>query len=96
MQVYGDTLEIKGFAPNDCMELRVVVFRSGDGLHVQVERSDIPQVEPSDIPLSPCFSSLQFEARYTLPPEPTNLLVTNGYLLPGELFEGQVEPNEEG
>ncbi len=90
VQVYGDTLEIKGFAPSDCTELRIVAFRSGDRLHVQVE--------PSDIPPDPCVSPSvrQFEARFTLPPERTYLLVTNGFLLPGELFNGQVRPSEAG
>ena len=41
-EVYGDTLEIQGFAPNGCTELRVVAFRLGIGLHLQVEPSDIP------------------------------------------------------
>ena len=42
-QVHRDTLEIQGFAGTaGCAELRVVAFRSGDGLHVQVEPSDIP------------------------------------------------------
>ena len=93
MQVHGDTLEITGFAPSDCTELRIVAFRSGNRLHVQVE--------PSDIPPDPCVSPSvrQFEARFTLPPEPTYLLVTNGFFLPGELFKRaeydhlkQVEP----
>ena len=90
VQVHGDTLEIKGFAPSDCTELRIVAFRSGNRLHVQVE--------PSDIPPDPCvsLSVRQFEARFTLPPEPTYLLVTNGFFLPGELFNGQVRPSEAG
>ena len=90
VQVHGDTLEIKGFAPSDCTELRIVAFRSGNRLHVQVE--------PSDIPRDPCvsLSVRQFEARFTLPPEPTYLLVTNGFFLPGELFNGRVRPSEAG
>ena len=88
VQVQGDTLEIRGLAHTECMELRVVAFRSGSGLHVQVE--------PSDIPLDPCVNSRQFEARFALPPERTPLLVTNGYSFPVELFDGEVRPIEEG
>ena len=88
VQVYGDTLEIRGLAHTECTELRVVAFRSGIGLHVQVE--------PSDIPLDPCVISRQFEARFTLPSERTHLLVTNGFFFPVELFDGQVRPVEEG
>ena len=40
--LYGDTLEITGFVPI-CEELRVVAFRSGNGIHVQVEPSDFKQ-----------------------------------------------------
>ena len=56
------------------------------------------QVEPSDIPLDDCVSSLsrQFEARFTLPSERTDLLVTNGFYVPAEFFDGQVRPAEEG
>ena len=90
VQVFGDTLEIKGFASSGdaCTELRVGAFRSGGGLHVQVE--------PSDIPLDDCVSSRWFEARYTLPSEPTHLRVTNGFYVPAEFFDGQVRPAEEG
>jgi hypothetical protein len=88
VQVYGDTLEIGGLAHTDCTELRVVAFRSGSGLHVQVE--------PSDIPLDSCVNSRQFGARFTLPSEPTHLLVTNGFSFPVELFDGQVRPGAEG
>ena len=88
VQVYGDTVEIRGLAHTECTELRVVAFRSGSGLHVQVE--------PSDIPLDPCAISRQFEARYTLPSEQTHLLVTNGFFFPVELFDGQVRPIEVG
>ena len=88
VQVYGDTLEIKGFALTDCTELRVVAFRSDNGLHVQVE--------PSDIQLDPCVGPRQFELRYTLPPEPTHLLVTNSSSLPAELFSGQVRQSDAG
>ena len=88
VRIYGDTLEIKGFAPNGCTELRAVAFRRGTGLHVQVE--------PSDIPLERCLSPRQFEVRYTLPPDRTHLLVTNGGGFPTELFRGQVRPTEEG
>ena len=84
VQVYGDTLEIAGLAHTDCTELRVVAFRSGSGLHVQVE--------PSDIPLDSCVNSRQFGARFTLPSEPTALLVTNGFSFPVELFDGRVRP----
>ena len=37
----------------------MVAFRSGDGLHVQVE--------PSDVTLDSCDGSRRFEARFTLP-----------------------------
>ncbi len=59
VQVYGDTLEIRGLARTRCTELRLVAFRSGSGLHVQVE--------PSDIPLEDCVDARRFEARFTLP-----------------------------
>jgi len=84
VQVYGDTLEIKGFARIFCTRVRVVAFRSGSALHVQIE--------PSDTRLESCASSRQFEARFTLPPERTDLLVTNGYYYPVELFDGPVRP----
>ena len=88
VQVYADTLEIRGFAHTECTELRVVAFRLGIGLHVQVE--------PSDIPLDRCVNSRQFEARFTLPSERTHLLVTNAFFFPVELFDGQVRPIETG
>ena len=89
VEVHGDTLEIEGFARTaGCAELRVVAFRSGKGLHVQVE--------PSDTPLDECVSSRQFEARFLLPSGPTGLLVTNAHYFPAELFDGQVRPAEEG
>lgn len=85
VQVRGDTLEIRGFAPTSgCKELRVVAYRSGDGLHVQVE--------PSDIPLDDCVRSRTFDARFTLPPGSTDLLVTNSVDFPAELFDGRVRP----
>ena len=86
--VHGDTLEIKGFARTGCAELRVVAFRSGSGLHVQVE--------PSDTRLEDCVYSRQFEARFLLPPGPTDLLVTNAHYFPAVLFDGQVRPAGEG
>ena len=85
VELYGDTLEIKGFAPTDCKHLRVVAFRLGIGLHVQVE--------PSGLALEECLSPRRFEVRYILPPERTILLVTNGLAFPVELFDGQVQPN---
>lgn len=89
VQVYGDTLEIKGFAGTaGCAELRAVAFRSGEGLHVQVE--------PSDVPLDDCVRSRRFEARFLLPPGPTDLLVTNAHYFPAVLFDGQVRPSAEG
>ena len=89
VQVHRDTLEIQGFAGTaGCTELRVVAFRSGDGLHVQVE--------PSDIPLEDCVSSRRFEARFLLPSGPTDLLLTNAHYFPAVLFEGQVRPADEG
>lgn len=84
VQVHGDTLEIGGYAGTDCTELRVVAFRSGSGLHVQVE--------PSGTPLDSCTRSRHFEARFMLPSEPTHLLVTNGHIVPAVLFEGEVRP----
>jgi hypothetical protein len=86
VQVYADTLEIAGFVPTDCKQLRVVAFRLGTGLHVQVE--------PSDVPLEPCAWARQFEVRYSLPPEGIGLLVTNGGGFPVELFAGEVHPNQ--
>ena len=88
VRVRGDTLEMAGVAPSECAELRMVAFRSGDGLHVQVE--------PSDVTLDSCDGSRRFEARFTLPPGPTKLLLTNGSLFPVELFDGLVRPSEEG
>lgn len=89
VQVHGDTLEIEGFAGTaGCAELRVVAFRSGDGLHVQVE--------PSDVPLDDCVRSRRFEARFLLPPGTTELLVTNAHSFPVVLFDGQVRPTGEG
>lgn len=89
VQVHGDTLAIEGFAGTaGCAELRVVAFRSGDGLHVQVE--------PSEIPLDDCVSSRRFEATFLLPPGPTDLLVTNAHSFPAVLFDDQVRPAEEG
>lgn len=87
VQVHGDTLEIKGYTGSDCTELRVVAFRSRNSLHVQIE--------PSDTPLDSCIRSRWFEARFTLPPEPTRLLVTNGHWVPVEFFDGEVRPVEE-
>ena len=88
VQVHGDTLEIEGFAgTTGCAELRVVAFRSGNGLHVQFE--------PSDIPLDDCVAR-RFEARFLLPSGPTDLLVTNALHFPAVLFDGQVRPAEEG
>jgi len=84
VRVYGDTLEIRGLAHTRCTELRVVAFRSGTGLHVQVE--------PSDVSLDDCVNARRFEARFTLPSEPTDLLVTNRVGFPAELFDGQVRP----
>lgn len=84
VEVQGDTLEIKGFAgTTGCTELRVAAFRSGNGLHVQVE--------PSDTPLDDCVAR-RFEARFLLPSGPTDLLVTNALHFPAVLFEGQVRP----
>ena len=88
VRVYGDTLEIGGLAHTECTELRVVAFRSGTRLHVQIE--------PSGIPLDSCTISRRFQAKFTLPSERTHLLVTNGFLFPAELFDGQVRPVEEG
>ena len=87
VQVHEDTLEIAGFAPTDCTELRAVAFRHGIGLHVQIE--------PSDEPLAPCASQRQFEVRYLLPPDATHLLVTNGFAFPVDLFDGVVRPQED-
>ena len=86
VRVRGYTLEMAGVARSGCTELRMVAFRSGAGLHVQVEPSNT---------LDSC-GSRRFEARFTLPPEPTRLLLTNGFLFPVELFEGLVQPSEEG
>ena len=37
------------------------------------------------------------QARFTLPPEPTRLLlVTNGHWVPVKLFDGEVRPIDEG
>ncbi len=59
VKIYGDTLEVRGFAPNGCTRLRAVAYRQASGfLHVQVE--------PSDIPLDRCASPRQFEVRYRL------------------------------
>ena len=88
VQVHGDTLEIKGYTRSDCMELRIVAFRSRSSLHVQIE--------PSDTPLDSCTRSRWFEARFTLPPEPTRLLVTNGFWVPVKFFDGEVQPIDEG
>lgn len=89
VQVHADTLEIKGFAGTTrCTEIRVVAFRSGSRLHVQVE--------PSDTPLEDCVNSRQFEATFLLPSGRTDLLVTNAVDFPAELFDGQVRPAEEG
>lgn len=88
VQLHGDTLEIEGFAgTTGCTELRVVAFRSGNGLHVQFE--------PSDIPLDDCVAR-RFEARFLLPSGPTDLLVTNALHFPAVLFDGEVRPAEEG
>lgn len=84
VRVRGDTLEIWGLAHTECTQLRVVAFRTGTGLHVQVE--------PSDIPLDDCVNRRRFEARFTLPSGPTDLLLTNGFFFPPELFDGQVRP----
>ncbi len=86
VHLYGDTLEIKGqAATRDCMELRVVSFRSGTRLHVQVE--------PSDVPLDDCVGGRWFEARFLLPSGATDLLVTNAYYFPAVLFSGKVRPS---
>ena len=88
VQVYGDTLEIKGLAKTrSCTELRVVAFRSGTRLHAQVE--------PSSVPLGDeCVGSRRFEARFSLPSRATNLLVTNAVYFPAVLFDGEVRPAE--
>lgn len=85
VQVYGDTLEIKGYARTECTELQAVAFRTGSALHVQVE--------PSHTPLDSCVNSRQFEAKFTLPTEPTRLLLTNGFFTPVVLFDGEVRPS---
>jgi hypothetical protein len=83
VQMWGDTLEIRGFAPTmNCMELHPVAFQLGRGLHVQIE--------PSNVPLEQCVGPRQFEVRYILPPETHSLLVTNGVGFPVVLFDGQV------
>lgn len=84
VRVHGDTLEVRGYAGTDCTELQVVAFRSGSGLHVQVE--------PSATQLDSCRGSRWFEARFILPSEATHLLVTNAFLPPAELFSGVVRP----
>ncbi len=88
VRVHGDTLEIEGFATTYCTELRVAAFRSGGGLHVQVE--------PSETPLDDCVKWRWFEAGFTLPSGPTDLLVTNAVDFPAELFDGRVRPTEKG
>lgn len=88
VQVHGDTLEIKGYTGTRCTELRVVAFRSGRRLHVQIE--------PSDTPLESCTRSRWFEARFMLPPEPTDLLVTNGFWVPVVFFDGLLDPGSSG
>lgn len=88
VQIHGDTLELRGFAPAECTELRAVAFRLGSQLHVQIE--------PSDVPLGECLSPQQFEVRYLLPDEGTYLLVTNGRGFPTALFSGQVRPHQDG
>ncbi|MCY3808335.1 MAG: hypothetical protein OXG58_02670 [Gemmatimonadetes bacterium] len=86
VQIYRDTLEIKGLAEtHDCTELRVVPFRSAARLHVQVE--------PSDVPLDDCVDWRRFEARFLLPSGATDLLVTNAYYFPAVLFNGKVRPS---
>ena len=87
VRVYGDTLEIKGLAEaRSCTELRVVAFRSGTRLHVQVERSDVP--------LDECVRSRWFEASFSLPSGTTDLLVTNaGYPRSAVFFNGGVRPS---
>ena len=88
VRVRGDTLEVKGYAGSDCKELQVVAFRSGGGLHVQVE--------PSATQLDSCRGARWFEARFILPSEPIHLLVTNALLPPVELFSGVVRPARPG
>lgn len=85
VRLYGDTLEIGGFAPAGRQELRVVASRTDIRLHVQVEPSDIPPL-----------GTRQFAVRFTLPPGPTDLIVTNGYGHPTILFIGQVRPTMDG
>lgn len=88
VHVYGDTLEISGLVNTRCAALRLVAFRSGSGLHVQVE--------PPDIPLD-CIDARQFEAKFTLPSGPTHLLVTSALsFFPSNFFDGQVRPPEGG
>ncbi len=85
VQVYGDTLEIKGLSgTRDCVDLQVVPFRSGARLHVQVQASDVPQDE--------CVGWRRFEARFLLPSGATHLLVTNPAFFPVVLFNGEVRP----
>ncbi len=89
VKIYGDTLEVRGFAPNGCTRLRAVAYRQASGfLHVQVE--------PSDVPLDRSARPRQFEVRYRLPPERTYLDVANGGGFPVGLFSGQVRPSGEG
>ena len=85
VQVYGDTLEIKGLAEtHDCGQLRVVSFRSGTRLHVQIE--------PSGVPPDECVGRRRFEASFALPSGATDLLVTNAVYFPAVLFNGEVRP----
>jgi len=84
VQIHGDTLDLRGFVPTDCKELRAVAYRSGVGLHVQIE--------PSEVPLAECRSPQQFQVSYLLPDEPTYLLVTSARGFPTELYEGEVRP----
>ena len=80
----GNTLEIKGSAPAGCNELAIVAYRTGGGLHVQLE--------PSDVLLDRCGGARAFEARLAFRSEPIALLVTNANGFPVTLFSGQVRP----
>jgi hypothetical protein len=86
IRVFADTLVVSGRAAALCGDLGVVAFRSDGSWHIQFQPlqwvDSCPDVQ----------NLQQFEARFTLVPGSNQLLITNGYGPPVELFSGVVSP----
>ena len=88
VRVSGDTLEVEGFAPADCRELRSVAYVSEAGIHLQIE--------PSNVQLDSCEGPRRFRVRHLLPAGETQMLVTSARGFPVRLAQGTVAPEPSG